>query len=735
MRIAYLNVWDGNSAEAHAGISLKNAAAAAGAEVIPCRNSAEVEACGADFALVFSRTQSKFTRCATYLAINEPASVYLREPGLLPALYSFDGYFSMAHTLERFLDHALYGIGRKEPVGLYYNTAPKYHGDSEPVKKALFSGAGKLTYFGTNWDGRRNQFFRQLGATGLAEFYGPREKWLPFNNPAYQGEVTFDGLAVMEKYRHNAIGLNVQGDHHVREDVISNRIFEITAVGAVGVTCRMPWLEKHYGDSLYYFEQETSDKRLVEQIGQILAHIKAHPEEAWEKAQKARRVFEENFTLEILLKNTIDYHKKRQKKFTAAAREKAPLVSVVICSDGKNPARLQRALASITAQDAGRFQVVLVKTAPFAHASMVRDTAAAYVKVDAIDATPGATPLWQGLAKAKGDYIALLDEAHEWFPQHIHRLLEAAGDDDEAFVHGALLQQGDQPAAETAWIKNNELRRITHQIDVKGKDIRTAYELISPCSFLAGKDLFDDRLLEDPGFATGAVEYLMMSLIGRAKPRQTFASTTLFHIKDRVAPVTSPEERTEIMLRLWRENPQTGGTNNFIEEIPAIGFRMRAWRYETQREEKNGVLCDSVKSSRFDPARLQRISMPWVKEQSFFHMGLNLIDDQNFALSIATGETQRGLAGFVAFPQMEEGFPIEYLLVLEAEVEKGQFGVQLLHNERTLERYSVARLFTAGKRYRLELPVYYRPEISGLVVEVHPGTVGRIRSLTAFAES
>src|SRR5688572_23594760 len=250
MRIAYLNVWGGDSAEAHAGISLKNAAAAAGAEVIPCRNSAEVEACGADFALVFSRAQCKLTRCATYLAINEPASVYLREPGLIPALYSFDGYFSMSDTLDRFLEHALYGIGRKEPVGLYYNCAPKYHGDSEPVKKALFSGSGKLTYFGTNWDGRRNQFFRLLGATGLAEFYGPREKWLPFNNPAYKGEVKFDGLAVMEKYRTNAIGLNIQGDHHVREDVISNRIFEITAVGAVGVSCRMPWLEKNYGDSL-----------------------------------------------------------------------------------------------------------------------------------------------------------------------------------------------------------------------------------------------------------------------------------------------------------------------------------------------------------------------------------------------------------------------------------------------------------------------------------------------------
>ncbi len=732
MRIAYLNVWGKESSESHTGVMLQKVAKELGAELFCCRNSTEAEACNPDFVYVMSRTQAKLTRAPTYLCVNEPSSVYLREPGLFSAFLTFDGYFLLADSLRQFTENALYGSGRKIPIGSYYNTCPRMKGEATSVQKALKAGKAKLAYFGTHWDGRRSNFFNNIGHWDDVELYGRKIAWEKWNLPAYKGEVAHDGVAVLEAYRKAGIGLNIQGDHHVQEDVISNRVFEITAAGAVCLSCRIPWLEKNFGDTLYYFDQETSDKRLAENIRALLDHIRANPEEAWKKAQAARKIFEEKFALEVLLQNAIDYHKARAERLKKYPRDKDPLISVVLRSDGKNMEGLTRALESVTAQERGRFQVILAKTAPFPHEKAFKEIAAKHADFEAMDAPQ--SPLWHALQKATGDYVALIDPAYEWFPQHITRLLEFT-ENGHDFAHAALVTESKGVVPETAWIGNEEHRKLSHQIDVMGKDYRSGMEMINPYGFLAAKKLFDERLLENPNLKTGEKEYLIMALMARATPKHNYASTVLLHEAEKQPRLLDLEAQTAIMLRLRRENPHTGAGNAFTEQLPEIGYRMRASRFETQRQERNGVIHDVLKHSRFDPLRLQPIPLPWVREGSFFHMGLNLSSDQQMLINVNTSETMRGLAGFIAFPQGEEaGIPVEYLLVIEAEVERGQFGVQLLHNNRTLERYSVARAFQAGKRYRLEIPVYYRPEVSGLVIEVQPGTSGVIRSITAYAE-
>ncbi|HVY13493.1 MAG TPA: glycosyltransferase, partial [Alphaproteobacteria bacterium] len=437
------------------------------------------------------------------------------------------------------------------------------------------------------------------------------------------------------------------------------------------------------------------------------------------------------FTLEAMLQNTITYHQRRQAAVAAHTREKDPLISVLMVSDGKNLTGLRRAVASIAAQEKGRFQILLVQTAPFEPGIQ---NLPAHVKLEVIRAEAGATPLWQGLSNATGDYVAVLEDAYEWFPQHIARLLSAA-ESGEKFLCSALIEEGQGTAPETAWIGHNENRHFVCQPDLRGKDYKTAMELINPCGFLAARSLFDDRLKEDPQLATGARDYMLLSLMARAMPQQNFAATVLLHKAEQVQTPPALEDVTRTMLRLWRENPRIEKTNMFIDQFAEIGFRMRAWRYETQREEKNGVLCDSLKFCRFDRARLQPAPLPWLREKSFFHMGLGLAGEQPLSLAVNSGDNMQGVAGFVAFPQDENASgPLEFLLVIEFQLEQGQLGLQLLHNQRTLERYSVARRFTPG-RYRLELPVYDRLEISGVVIEVFPNTKGQITAITALAEA
>ncbi|NDE91403.1 MAG: hypothetical protein EB059_09780 [Alphaproteobacteria bacterium] len=721
MRIAFLNVWTATSAEEQGAHAMRSAGARIGVEVIPCFNNAEVEAAKPDFVIVNSRTQAKLTGFPTYACLNEPSTVYFRDPKLLQYFYSFDGYASISDSLVEFAQHALYGVGRREEIAGYFNTAPKQTNDDSDVRAALLSGTAKLPYFGTNWDGRRLDFFKSFGAWDKGEIYGPATSWAHYNLPFYKGSTPFDGASVQAIYRKNGMGLNLLGDHHLEEDVISNRVFEIASVGAVVVTCRMPWLEKHFGDSLYYFEQERSNKQIFEQLQAIHAHILKHPAEALEKAARARKIFEEKFALEIMIQNAITLHKQKQAIINAAPREQAPLVSVIIKSDGTRLPLLERAIQSVINQDYAQYQIILVKTKPFD------------IKYKTVESVDGQS-LWDGLRLVKGDYFAVLRECDEWFPQHIRRLLELSA--PQYFVHCAVVTEHEHPAPDTAWINNNERRGVTHQLDLKEQSYMTAVELIHPSGYLAPRSVLDEALLYCPAPLTCEDKALMMDILARATPKQNFATTVLVRANEQ-PETTEPTslDLTKLMLRHWRSNSHTGAVNTLWDTMVATGHRARAFRYETVRHHENNVIVDALKNCRFDRARLKQTCIPAIRERCFFHNGMTLENEINFAATLASNDQMRGVAGFIAFPQQLDGItPTEYLVVIEAEIQSGSIGIHLIQNENTLERYAVARNLTAPHTYRLELPIYYRPEIHGLAIDITPNTKGRVLSITAYIE-
>lgn len=727
MRFAYLNVWGSTSSEAHAGETLKITARRLGVDIIPCHNNADVEAAKPDFVITISRTQAKLTGFPTYHCVNEPSTVYMREPRLLHYFCGYDGYLTLSDSLAEFTRNALYGVGRyEEEIGSYYNCAHRQEGENAPIVDIVKRGEVQVAYFGTNWDVRRANFFRLMGAWDKAALYGPERSWEHMNLAAYRGSVPYDGASVQNVYRKTGIGLNILADHHLQEDVISNRVFEITSVGAACISCRMPWLEKHFGDTLYYVDQEVSDKRLLESVQEAYARIVANPEEAAAKAAAARRIFEEKFALEHMVESAVAFHKRKQARLAAFPRDKAPLISVLMKSNGQRLELLRRAVQSVAAQDHGRFQIVLVKTAPFDFSY----AAPSHVSLDVIDGKG----LYDGLREARGDYVALLQEDHEWFPQHITHQLEvsAAG----CFVHGALVEEHEGAFPETAWIDNGERRGLTHQADASDKDIMTALDLIAASTILAPAQLFDADFRRAPSLASGEERDFVMGLIARARPKQSFAATCLLRKADALPQTKSDSAAAAtLLLRHWRDHFHLRPHSTMPEQLVGQGYRTRAYQYETERVQENGITHERLKKSRFDHARLQPMPLPWVQEKSFFRYGLSLQNEEAMVLDIAAPDATPGVAGFLAFPaEASETIPDEYLLVMEMEIGKGQLMLQYLHNDRTLERYNVARSFAGPNRYHIEIPVYYRQGMSGLVLEVQPQTKGRVTALRAFRE-
>ena len=260
-KIAFLNPWR-NSSENQAYQSLRVAAARVGCTLIGCSNSMEIEACDPDFVLAVASTQPKLTRHPTFGVIHEPRERFLLNREYFNNLLTYDGYFTIMDTLHTFLQNVLVGIGRECEIGFYFD-APQRLDLQAPVEALAGEGAVKLTYFGTNWDSRQRELFIQLDREGLIDVYGPPAAWAYLTGGSYRGVLPFDGEAPQRAYAANGAGLVLLSEEHLRDDVISNRVFEIAAGGAVGVACDTPWLRRHFGDCLFYFDQRTTPSRIV----------------------------------------------------------------------------------------------------------------------------------------------------------------------------------------------------------------------------------------------------------------------------------------------------------------------------------------------------------------------------------------------------------------------------------------------------------------------------------------
>ena len=106
------------------------------------------------------------------------------------------------------------------------------------------SGKLRITYFGTNWDKGREKLINLLSQYDGVQIYGPRHSWPGVDPRSYGGALPFDGNSVQAKYAENGIGLCLLSDMHLKDDVISNRVFEIASVGAIAICPDMPWLHR-----------------------------------------------------------------------------------------------------------------------------------------------------------------------------------------------------------------------------------------------------------------------------------------------------------------------------------------------------------------------------------------------------------------------------------------------------------------------------------------------------------
>jgi hypothetical protein len=351
-------------------------------------------------------------------------------------------------------------------------------------------------------------------------------------------------------------------DGHLEDDIISNRIFEITSVGAIALCCDTPWIRRHFGDSVYYFDQSLGDQALRDAIVKLRELIYSNPAIAIEKARRARAIFESTFAAEIMLENAVKHHVRvssdKKNELQKAESIYSPFVSVIVRCGSRPLQYVERAVRSISRQTYGRFEVILVRYKNLDVAPLIETGCPRIESFHVVDCWEGnrSATLWAGLNAVRGEYFALLDDDDWWFSDHFEKLFRPRpGAPRNCFFaySGGIVQRATPHEVD----RGSQDRRNVHAFGIKSFDSWNAVSgaFASNC-FVASKDLLHADLLISPDMQTAQDSYLILTLLTQADPLFSYAATSIF---DRSLPDHSGfaehpkrfEDELTLQLRLF----------------------------------------------------------------------------------------------------------------------------------------------------------------------------------------
>ncbi|MDF2964910.1 MAG: hypothetical protein K0Q51_298 [Rickettsiaceae bacterium] len=224
---------------------------------------------------------------------------------------SVNGYL-VTYPKQVFLKRDLNEINKNssadqlELIMSWYPTVYRTEFKQLSYEKLMFSGGG--------WDNLRQseryrQVYGKLAEQGYFVVYGALEHaelW-QFIKDSYKGYIPSDGRSFLSEAAKNGISLVLHSQFHLDNGVPSSRVFEGAAASTIMICDNHPFVQKEFGDSVFYIDHNADAETMFKQIDDHIQWIKKHPKEAAAKARKAHKIFLNKFTLEDQLKRLKEY--------------------------------------------------------------------------------------------------------------------------------------------------------------------------------------------------------------------------------------------------------------------------------------------------------------------------------------------------------------------------------------------------------------------------------------------
>jgi glycosyltransferase involved in cell wall biosynthesis len=455
-------------------------------------------------------------------------------------------------------------------------------------------------------------------------------------------------------------------------------------------------------------------------------------------ANRARRIFEERFALEKLLRNVIALHEERMEPVQPEAG--LPLVSVVVRCGGRPPEILRRAISSLAAQTHRPIELVLVVYTDFDPAGALADSEAAFpaVQVRRVPGGDRSTTLWTGLRASTGDYIAYLDDDDEWMPEHLSELLRCArAHPDSRLVYSGLIRDYLEPFVTGQG--NAETRQVLKMpVEGPSQDLLEQMGQIPPAGLLIDRSLLDPWLLRDPGLATGEDSFLLGSLLSKTRAVFDYRATVIAHESADGSNWRDHELRHEheaaLRLRLFGRRAATGGNAVRRQDVLAsLGagslravVRANSGVAEYLLPASFGVLADPEK-------HLEGQTFALSPDRVTLRGASRIAGDEVFPVEVAPPPGPWEYGALLRVPVFQD---CQQVLRVSGEVTAGSGAVGVL---RVDGGFSFRRILPVGTgRFTVDLPVTAPEVFDSIVVQAaeRPDDVSvRIDRIEIFADN
>ncbi|NOH84530.1 glycosyltransferase family 1 protein [Vibrio sp. 03-59-1] len=207
-----------------------------------------------------------------------------------------------------------------------------FHSLPEPYYEPNL-GDKKLFYVGINWErlgkgvGRHDGLLKALDATGDLAIYGPKifhgvDVWEGYSS--YVGPIPFDGTSAIKAIHKAGISLVLSSEAHKKASLMSSRLFESLAAGAVIIVDENAFAKQHFGDTLLYIKTENvAADNVTGQVRKHLDWINDNPDEAIALAKSAQKIFKEKFDMSKSVENIYSSLPGRKKELEKKCLSKA----------------------------------------------------------------------------------------------------------------------------------------------------------------------------------------------------------------------------------------------------------------------------------------------------------------------------------------------------------------------------------------------------------------------------
>jgi glycosyltransferase involved in cell wall biosynthesis len=349
---------------------------------------------------------------------------------------SCDAHFYAAESLRRYFSGLSRQGYRTHDLGDFWPSAPASRYD--PVERF-----GPPTYIGALWQkNRHHDLFSLLEAGQDMRGYGPSIGWSRFSK-IYGGAFPLDGHSYHEIYRRTGVGLCLHSREHLTEGIPGMRIFEATSASCVAICDRHPFIQKHFGDTVYYLDTQIETPGTAEQLRAIMAEIQRSPAQAREKAKAAHQIFLERFSLDLTLREAVDKIALfKNKRHVPSRRLPAARIEVIIRTKGTRRHLLRRALQSVADQTLSHVNVLIVHHGSNPDEFFSLEMTELQKLYPRLCLRSISLPESQALSRtitfavehSSAEFISFLDDDDWYHPEHLATLLQALSGQTAAVV-------------------------------------------------------------------------------------------------------------------------------------------------------------------------------------------------------------------------------------------------------------------------------------------------------------